>query len=292
AKCALPSTFYFPEAASASIKTSGSGYTHSYCFDGTWKPSSFISNADCTPSSGEVSHPSLWRVEDCRHIQAVCRDEAHRVGQRTRTALPGYRGYIPAKASETVFGARFTEANNTAADQRNYQARVDRHTGEVDAAYESGQGKKGLSGILHDTDLKHSTNYGQAQRTAQQLGLHSGTNLLKDHRVPPGRPRSFSSSGIPGYTGDIPRFKAESHVPSSRVAAEPDHAGRKSLQHSAVRHTLYGRAIPRYAGFIPGQTSETVFGKIFMRNHRTALRTRSYLMTHDSEAPLKQFIRL
>ncbi|KAF4652866.1 hypothetical protein FOZ61_009354 [Perkinsus olseni] len=258
-------------------KVRRSGYTHSYCFDGTWKPSSFISNADCTPSSGEVSHPSLWRVEDCRHIRAVCRDEAHRVGQRTRTALPGYRGYIPAKTSETVFGARFTEANNTAADQRNYQARVDRHTGEVDAAYESGQGKKGLSGILHDTDLKHSTNYGQAQRTAQQLGFHSGTNLLKDHRVPPGRPRSFSSSGIPGYTGDIPRFKAESHVPSSRVAAEPDHAGRKSLQHSAVRHTVYGRAIPRYAGFIPGQTSETVFGRTFMRNHRTALRTRSYL---------------
>ncbi|KAF4672045.1 hypothetical protein FOL47_000985 [Perkinsus chesapeaki] len=235
-------------------KVRRSGYTHSYCFDGTWKPSSFIANANCSPSSGEASHPSLWRVEDCRHIKAVPRDEAAPVGQYTRTALPGYRGYIPAKTSETVFGARFAEANNTASDQRDYyevtaKAGKPAYAESASSVHEAVQGKKGLCEIVRGTDLRHSTNYGNARLTAQQLGLHSGTNLHKDHAVPPALQRSFSVPGVPGYTGAVPGFKAESHVARSRDAAECMGDRREALRNSAVAQSIYGRAIPRYMGY-------------------------------------------
>jgi len=109
------------------------GDTRDHFFDGTWKPSPFAQlpndepiNAtlhwypDSNPKKRDACHPSLWSVEEIGGPPVISTEPAPgRIRHEfTRCAIPGYRGNIPGKKAETVFGNTCMVVNARSTDLR------------------------------------------------------------------------------------------------------------------------------------------------------------------------------
>jgi len=122
-----------------------------YHSDGSCKPSSYLSRSDDPTlawSTRHDAHPSLLLPANL-HKDNRTRRDAVPAGNHRVIATVGYRGYIPGKDAETVFGALTTAVNQECWKRREGQAGGDisgvykcevmleeqKRTGKVDLGY-------------------------------------------------------------------------------------------------------------------------------------------------------------
>lgn len=257
-------------------------YPDQFTAGGAWKDSSFEKRG---PRSERVCHPSLWPVPgDVRSIPTWNRHAEVPVGDFTRSALPGYRGYIPGKKAETVFGESFRVANAVSLEMRPPGMGKAQVVPEPPVPYvDLPLGTRSLRTIKSESDLKHSVFYADEPRRSELLasGYTSLTNLHKDHEIPPAMTRTFSSpqlcEAIPGYTGFVHGRVAE--------AAHLDwRHPQRDMECTAIPNT-YGSALSGWSKFVPGKVSETVHASNGMTNSFKSMQTRRYFEKHEAAVP-------
>lgn len=252
------------------------GYVNSFSAGGAWKDSSFANRG---AASLRLCHPSLWVVGDVRDHGTLNRDQRVFTGDFTRTSLPGYRGFIPGKKSETVFGETFRVANAVSQEIRPPREGVAPRA--VVPYLDEPQGLRSLRTIQSESDLRHSVVYGNRREELFALGHTAKTNMVKDHEIPPPMQRTFSTpqlcEAIPGYTGFV----------SGRVAEAAHLDWRKQQrehQCEAVPGT-YGKAVAGWSKFVPGKVSETVHGSVGMANTFKSMQSRQYFQGYEADQP-------
>jgi hypothetical protein len=255
-------------------------YPDNFNTGGSWKDSSFSKRGK---ASERVCHPSLWPVEHVRDHRMWVRDKLVEVGDYRRSGLPGYKGYIPGKKPETVFGETVRVANAVSAELTPVGTKT-----EVEGAVpyvDLPQGLRSLSTCLEwpGSGMKSSVNYGPDREAKLAQGYTSKSNLIKDHEIPPAIPRSFSSpcnldaKAFPGYSGYVPQRTPE--------GAHLDWRTPQAAQVNEAVPNSYGRALAGWSPFVPGRVAETVYGNIGMANTWRSMATREYFDAYDAQKP-------
>eukprot|EP00397_Hematodinium_sp_SG-2012_P043588 GEMP01048482.1.p1 GENE.GEMP01048482.1~~GEMP01048482.1.p1 ORF type:complete len:247 (+),score=33.52 GEMP01048482.1:56-742(+) len=165
-----------------------------YHFDGTWKPSSFTNRAEqphlswgkCTES-----HPSLLPPHKFHYVNFVKRENPVPLDPNNLIARVGYRGFIPRKDAETVFGAVKTAVQHECHQRVDYADAIR----EYKCIVNEPQGKKPLEEILATTDLKHSCNMGYQKEYFRRdmWPAPQRQQVFKDHHIPRERPKTFGT---------------------------------------------------------------------------------------------------
>jgi hypothetical protein len=253
-------------------------YPDNFTAGGSWKDSSFVKRG---PASERVCHPSLWPVEDARTTDTVVRDTKVYVGDYRVTAIPGYRGYIPGRRAETVFGTPVRVSQAISAEMRMPQQKTEaeKPTPYVDEP----QGLRPLRTCVSMTDMKHSVNYGGHREENFAKGYEAKTNIVKDHEIPPAMTRTFSSPCdlgsrvFPGYQGYVPQRVPETAHLDWRTP-------QKAQDNQAVAPT-YGSGVAGWSCFVPGRVAETTFGTTGMSNVYRSMATREYFDKYKPDMP-------
>jgi hypothetical protein len=263
-------------------------YPDNFNCAGSWKDSSFAKRGR---ASERPCHPSLWPVDDVRNHRTWVRQKGVTVGDFRRSAIPGYKGYIPGKKAESVFGETVRVANAVATGLTPVGAKTEVETAVpyVDLTQGIRSFKTCLDWPLPGKqsplypDMNNSVNYGPDRDAKLAKGYTSNTNMVKDHEIPPAMTRSFSSpcsldsKAFPGYSGYIPQRLSE--------AAHLDWRTPQAAQVNDAVPNSYGRALAGWSPFVPGRVAETVHGHIGMANTWKSMATREYFDTYHAEKP-------
>uniref|UniRef100_A0A7S3UJS7 Uncharacterized protein n=2 Tax=Oxyrrhis marina TaxID=2969 RepID=A0A7S3UJS7_OXYMA len=217
------------------------------------------------------SHPALWDVDNLRNSRVFART-GKGITPAVGDGIVGYRGFINGKDAETCFGATYVDASDLARSLRpRKEVQKDPFAGPggvlkgqpLDAAP---QGKKSLRSIANSTDLMYSPQYGSKTGLDAYQSRSAAASPV---------PRTFSTVGVVGSGGVIPRRAAESHVMGATPSLINFRGHRMTMTDSEPRTA---KALPGYAGFKPGENAETVFGSRFRKTCDTALQMRSASM--------------
>ena len=240
--------------ADVETRVTRTGYPGSFKFDG----SRF---EDPIEVGSPSSHPALWNIEDVRDESVIVADNPVRIGDFRSNSTVGYTGFIPAKISENVVQKSTAESNLHSKNIRPYEAAPAGQRKGYETLHDKPSGRKSMTSILATTEMKHSNAYSRHIE-----GIPANLSLVKDHNVPDPIQKSFTPMGYAprGYAGFVPD--------DLKVGPELGQLPQSEIS----------RAIAGYAGFIPGQQSESVFGATATRSIAKAMKTRDYLTTRKS----------